>query len=157
MAAAALEPRGSRFAASAFRLRQAEAALLAGDDETADRAVSAGLAYGESSGERRHRSDLLRVRGAIIARRPGGDAAAAEACEAAVEEAARRGAVLPELRALAAQVRLSRGRAGAERLLRRLAECPGALPAAEREAAYRLVRERAAGDSREIPDSAGRG
>lgn len=140
-ALAALEPTGYRLTMSAFRLRQAEAALRAGAPDAADEAVEAGLAYVEESGEHRHESDLLRLRGRVRLRAagPGAEEAAARCFRAACRVARAQGATLLELRALAEWAALP-GRPEAVAALRaRLEEHPGALPAHELEKARRQV------------------
>jgi hypothetical protein len=132
----ALDGTGYRLTLSAFRMREAEAAVLAGEPDAALRAADLGLEHAERSGELRHRSDLLRLRGLAL-RLGGAEAEGVGALRSAREVAAERGAVLLELRALLV---LAEDDAASRAALRaQLATHPHALPERERAAAARLA------------------
>jgi DNA-binding winged helix-turn-helix (wHTH) protein/tetratricopeptide (TPR) repeat protein len=102
-----LDRRGYRLMRSTFCARLAEAALDTDQFDEAASAVREGLVYVEASGERRHESDLWRLRAAILRRAGPADLTGAEAAaQTAIDIARDQGADLLLLRALAERARI---------------------------------------------------
>lgn len=123
-----LDARGYRLMRSTFCARQAEAALAVGALDTALEAVECGLEHVRETGERRHESDLHRLRGSVLRARGASEEAVRASLEAALRVAREQGAQLLVLRARVEDARTPG--AGAATARRALAELVAGAPRA---------------------------